>query len=329
MKTNNLFKTLILCSSVAGLLSLTSCESGDQDFPDFQHTTVYFANQSYVRTVELGEDPEVDLTNDNAHQISINVTMGGQYGNKQDIIVDFQVDPTLCDNVKFEDGNDITVMPSDYYSLESNQICIPKGSLQGGVKVHLTDAFFADVKSKENNYVIPLRITGVHGADSVLESKDYVLCAVKYVNPWQAKYLRRGVDKITGADGTVTTNVRHKLYVENDEVFTVSIYDLNRASMTVNVADDKGVNHPCQLLLTFDSSNRCTVSTLTDGFTVTGEGSFVEKGEKKSMGGKDRNALYLNYIISSAELNRKIETSDTMVVRNRGIAPEYFTVVEK
>lgn len=38
------------------LLGLTSCHSGDQEFPDFGSTSVYFANQGYVRTIELGED---------------------------------------------------------------------------------------------------------------------------------------------------------------------------------------------------------------------------------------------------------------------------------
>lgn len=33
---------------------------------------------------------------------------------------------------------------------------------------------------------------------------DYVLYCVKYMNPWHASYLRRGVDKIT-ENGEVTT----------------------------------------------------------------------------------------------------------------------------
>ena len=37
--------------------------------------------------------------------------------------------------------------------------------------------------------------------------KDYVLYCVKYMNPWQAKYVRRGVDNIT-ENGVTTINVR-------------------------------------------------------------------------------------------------------------------------
>ena len=174
------------------LLGLTSCHSGDQEFPDYGSTSVYFSNQGYVRTIELGEDLEVDLTNDNNHEFSLNAAMGGGYGNKRDIKVSFVVDPTLLDSKSFDDGTPMTLLPSDYYQLESNTMVIPSGKIQGGVKVKLTDAFFADPLATTRHYVLPVRITNVEGADSVLESKNYVLCAVKFVNPWQATYLRRG-----------------------------------------------------------------------------------------------------------------------------------------
>ena len=306
------------------LLGLTSCHSGDQEFPDYGSTSVYFANQGYVRTIELGEDMEVDLTNDNNHEFSINAAMGGGYGNKRDIKVGFAVDPTLLENKTFDDGTPMTLLPSDYYQLESNQMVIPSGKIQGGVKVKLTDAFFADPLATTRHYVLPVRITNVEGADSVLESKNYVLCAVKYVNPWQGIYLRRGVDVVTNADGTQTTEVRHAQYVEKDELQSILTKGLNVATMAVQVKDASGKATTCNLLLSF-SGNDCKVSTLTSGFTVEGSGSFVLKGEKQSMGGKDRNALYLKYTIQSQTLGKTIATTDTLVLRDRGIAPEYFT----
>ena len=96
--------------------------------------------------------------------------------------------------------------------------------------------------------------------------------------------------------------------------------------MTVNMKDNAGKNVPCQLLLTFDNDNKCTISALTAGFTAQGTGSFVKNGEKNSMGGKDRNALYLNYTLASESLAKSQTTTDTLVVRNRGIKQEYFTV---
>ena len=113
----------------------------------------------------------------------------------------------------------IRPMPRDYYTLASNQILIKKGEISGGVEVQLTDKFFADPLAIENNYVIPLIMTTVVNADSILSgkpliagtkprrldlqwdilSKDYVLYAVKYINTWHGYYLRRGKDVMTGS----------------------------------------------------------------------------------------------------------------------------------
>ena len=320
-------KTFIKIMGMAlGVLALTTaCHSGDNEFDDFDYTTVYFANQYPLRTVELGEDLEVDLTNDNQHIVSINAATGGSYSNNNDIYLDYTIDPTLCSGLSFSDGTAIQVMPTSYYNLVSESMVIPSGKIQGGLKVQLTDAFFADAKSLSCNYVIPVKLNSVKGADSILSDKNFVLYAIKYVNPWQGIYLRRGVDKITTASGT-TTNVRHATYVENDELQTVTTGALNKALMVIAVKDAAGKDHNCTLILTFNDNGVCSVSTETDGFEVSGTGSFVIKGEKESMGGIDRNALYLNYTVKSQTLATTVATTDTMVVRNRGIKPEYFTV---
>ena len=118
-----------------------SCESGEQDFPDFDYQTVYFAKQYPVRTVELGNDDYVDLTLDNQHKIMIKATMGGAYDNRHDITVNFTVDPSLCEGATFKDtGDEVAVMPESYYQLASNQIVIPAGEISAGVEVQLTDA---------------------------------------------------------------------------------------------------------------------------------------------------------------------------------------------
>lgn len=328
MTMNKIYRTLRNLAMLSLPLALgavmSSCESGDQDFPDYGTTTVYFANQGYVRTIELGDDPEIDLTNDNNHEFSINAAMGGGYGNKHDITVNYTVDASLIQGKTFEDGSDIVLLPENYYQLESSTITIPSGKIQGGVKVKLTDAFFADPLSKTRHYVLPVSITGVQGADSILASKKYVICAVKYVNPWQANYLRRGVDVITNAAGKQTTNTRHATYVEKDELVKIGTYGLNTSTFSVSMTDDNGKSYACKLLLTFNN-DECKISSLTDGFTAEGNGSFVLKGEKKSFGGKDRNALYLKYSVHSDALGKTIATTDTLVMRDRGIAPEYFT----
>jgi hypothetical protein len=350
MKTNILL--------IIGMLIISgffvACENEPIEYPDFKYQTVYFANQYPVRTVELGEDLFVDNSLDNEHKIEIKATTGGAYTNSNDITIDYVVDNALCDSLFFDDatGNDkpVTPMPTEYYSLLGDQITIKSGSILGGVQVQLTDGFFNDNNTLDKYYVIPLRLTNVQGADSILQGnpiqdnpdpciasdwsivpRDFVLYAVKYVNPWHGNYLRRGTDFITQLDGSQVTSERREEYVEDDEVISISTTSFNEVSLKAPVyATDGSVVIEADMQLTFDEDNNCTV-TGGDGISheITGTGEFVSKGEKNSIGGYDRNALYLEYKVEFNFFNLTYETKDTLVVRDRGIAPEYFKVVRK
>jgi hypothetical protein len=153
--------------------------------------------------------------------------------------------------------------------------------------------------------------------------KDYVLYCVKFINPWQANYLRRGKDVITVGTAAATTNVRHQQYVESDAVCSMTTASLTTVKYPVTVADLTGTNVTCTLLLTFDSQGKCSVSSTTSGFTASGNGSFVKKGEINSWGNKDRDAIYLDYKIDMT--GKSYSTKDTLVVRDRGVKMETFT----
>lgn len=152
--------------------------------------------------------------------------------------------------------------------------------------------------------------------------KDYTLYCVKYINQWHANYLRRGKDVITDG-GTTTTNVRHKEFVEKDEITSLKSASLTSVEYPVTLSVN-GTNTTCTLLLSFDNQGKCTVSSKTNGFTATGNGTFVKNGEKKSWGNKDRNALYLDYTVDLAG-GKKYVTKDTLVVRDRGVKMETFS----
>lgn len=344
-KLTNMKLSKILLSAFA-VVVIYSCENKEVTFPDFDYTTVYFANQFPVRTLELGEDSEVDNSLDNQHKVKITATMGGVSTNTQDRTIDIAVDASLCNGLEFSDGAILEPMPSNYYNLASNQIVIKAGSILGGVEVELTDAFFQDPLTLSKHYVIPVLMTDVANADSILSGspvvenpnrlvstdwkntpKDYVLYAVKYVNPWHANYLRRGFDQISDGVSTIS-DVRHQQYVENDEVVKTSTLSLKSCSLPITIYNDdnKTTRESIVLTLTFDDSNNCTVSGSGAGFTASGTGKFVSKGEKNSMGGKDRNGLYLDYTVELTNLGYTYTTKDTLVCRDRGIVPEYYSV---
>ncbi len=343
-------------------LSFASCYNADKDFPDYEGgTTAYFAYQFPVRTVILGNDI-YDNTLDNQHKIQIWSTMGGAYGGR-DAYVDIAVDETLCDNLFFTDegGNadePVRPMPKEYYTLLDSKIPY-NGDSRGYVEVQLTDAFFNDPKAIENTYVIPLVMTGQKGFDHILTgtpregltpsrtntedweilAKDYVLYCVRYMNPWQAKYIRRGVDNVT--EKGVTTQVVRKDFSlvnsdlehykenpvnQNDEVCGIHTKNMTQAIFPVSFKTS-GASISCNLILTFNG-NQCTISTDDENVTATGSGEFIEKGTAKteykdyqwgSNNGQpvQRDILRLAYDVKFDNKNIQVSTTDTLVVQTR------------
>ena len=349
-----------------GTLSLTfsSCYNADKEFPDYEGgTTAYFAYQYPVRTLVLGNDI-YDNALDNAHKCQIWSTMGGAYGGR-DAFVEVAVDESLCENLYFVDegGNasePVLPMPSSYYSLASNQIAY-NGDSRGNVEVQFTDAFFNDPKAIGNTYVIPLVMKGVRGIDHILTgtpleglsvspsrtdmenwgvlAKDYVLYCVKYMNPWQGKYIRRGVDNVT-EKGNVTQVIRHDFSLvksdlehlkenpvnANDEVCAITTKNMSQAVFPVSFKTS-GASLSCNLILTFDG-NKCSVSTDDEGVTATGSGEFIAKGTEMreykdfqwgSNNGEpvQRDILRLAYDVEFGSGMIRVSTSDTLVVQTR------------
>lgn len=273
MKLNNIVKILLAGTAMS---LLASCHNQEQIFPDYDGgITAYFAYQYPVRTIVLGESETFDTSLDNQHKCIIYGTMGGAYKGK-DVVIDVEVDNTLTDNLYFDaaGANPVKAMPSEYYTLSGNQL-VYGGSHMGGVEVQLTDAFFADPDAIKNTYVIPVKMTNiVKGADQILTGtpaiegdnawrtdasqwkvlpKDYTLFAVKYINEWDGSWLRRGVDTIT-ENGETTTDVRHKQYIENDEVMFLTTQTLNSVTFPMTVNVETLVPPPTQYSLSMTNS---------------------------------------------------------------------------
>ena len=344
---------------------MASCYNADKEFPDYEGgTTAYFAYQYPVRTLILGNDI-YDNSLDNAHKCQIWSTMGGAY-NGRNAVVQIAVDNSLCDNLFFVDeggnpANPVLPMPENYYKLSS--LSIPyNGDVRGNVEVQFTDAFFQDEEAVNNTYVIPLVMKSVTGIDHILtgkpregltpartdltswevEAKDYVLYCVKYMNPWQARYIRRGVDKVT--ENNVTTEVIRKdfslidsdpnRYKENpvnanDEVCTLTTKNMKQTIFPVSFKRSGGnAAIGCDLLLTFEG-NKCTISSANPEIAdVTGTGEFITKGTEMaaykdyqwgSMNGEpvQRDILRLAYDVKFKNNDIQVSTADTLVVQTR------------
>ena len=331
------------------LLSILTACNKDWEFPDYKYTTVYFPYQSPVRTLVLGEDV-FDNTLDNQKKIMIMATMGGVYENEKDVTIDFSVDNSLAQNLKFgtATGDNVIAMPANYYSFPKEmKITIPSGKLTGGVEVQLTDAFFADPRALKNTFVIPLKINSVINADSVLVGKsnvsspdrrkaadwatapkDYVLYAVKYINPYHGVYLRRGKDEVKGNGGNTaldTTLVYRKTFVEQDELSNIYTKSLTQDTLSLNTRNrGSSANVPFGLVLTFNTNGDIAVSTPSSAsYSVTGTGKFVQKGDM--WGNEKRDVMHLNYKVAFGTTTHNF--TDTLVIRDRGVKFETFTPV--
>jgi hypothetical protein len=342
------------------LASITGCENDPISYADYDYSSVYFPYQFPVRTITLGEDI-YDNTLDLQYKCNIMATLSGVYENKKDVTINFVVADTIPKGFNFVGTNplrSIRPMPRDYYTLASDKIVIKKGDISGGVEVQLTDKFFADPLATSNNYVIPLLMTTKVNVDSILSgkpliagskprrllsrqwdvlSKDYVLYAVKYINPWHGYYLRRGKDVVTGSLNK--TIVRHPVDITTYDAALPTglsyLVQLTTGSLKVLkfpvVLQDGSTpvqNYTCTLDITFDDSGNAVVTSADPTtFTATGTGKFVKKGEKNSFGNVDRDVLYLDYTINHIAKNIQTQTKDTLLMRNRGVVKEIFSVV--
>jgi hypothetical protein len=310
------------------LVAAAACKNENVEFPDYTSSTVYFSYQSPVRTITLGEDL-FDTSLDNAHKCQIMATMGGVYSNSKDVTIGISVSNALTQGLKFNPpdySGDVLPMPASYYRLADNKIVIPKGKIAGGVEVQLTDAYFADPLSTKATYVIPITMTSVTNADSILRAKNYTLYAIKYINTWTGNYLRRGRDVVEGKNGRTDlskTIVRRAQYVEKDEIKSLTTRSLSQTVFPVTLKGVNNVDVSCPLLLTFDANGNCTVTAAASGYTATGTGKFVKRGEKNSWGSQDRDAIYLSYQIDATDM--RAATTDTLVLRDRGVKMETFS----
>lgn len=308
-------KKFILPVLALSAVAFTACENADKEFPDYEGgVSVYFAYQYPVRTIELGEDNEINTDLDNAHKFQIVSAMGGAYNGKN-IQVQIQVDESLCNNLYFADGSPVKPMPSSYYSIATTNLDY-NGTFNGRTEVQLSDAFFADPASITTTYVIPVVITGQTGAQRILtgtkldpnsnpsrtnasawdvKPMDYVLYCVRYVNKWNGTYLvkeaGKEIDKTTKTVAVKTSGLNECIYTNVDG-----------KSMTLQFSGDN-----------------CTIT----GEGVSGSGEFKQKSEIKAWGEKDRDALYLKYTIDGKSYD------ETLVAQVRTTEGDPFnTVVE-
>lgn len=354
-------KSLITVCTVSLLLG--GCHNGDVEFPDYVKQTIYFAKQTPVRTVTLGDEEYVDNTLDNEHAVIVKAVLGGVNTNKKQRWATVTVDPSLCSTILFSDGSPVKALPESYYNLASDRLTIEKGELLGGVRVNLTDAYFADPDAVNVTYVLPLRLVsaseeilkgtakdGIESPDPLnkdhwnVQPQDYVLYAIKYKNPYHGQWLCKSIDEIDD-NGTVTRSENTPAEWEKAALRQIStksltkcVYSFSKA-VPIVVADGKSErNISCDLILDINANGDVTVSTESEGCTASGSGSWKHRGEPKAWGDKDRDLLKLSYTYTITYVKNEVtgekgyykQTSEeSLVMRDRQNKLETFSFIMK
>jgi len=229
----------------------------------------------------------------------------------------------------------------------------PEGTTHYVIPLKITD--FENLDSLLTGVPIVDNPTKILATDYSSAPKDYTLFGIKYMNEFQGKYLRRGADKIVGtlteetpSNGNVvttnidTTSVYSKEFVERDEIATVLTSGRNKAIVSNLVRRGKfeAAQNDINIEMTI-SDNGDIVITEAEGETrtVTGTGKWLEDGD--SWGGKKRDVIYLEYqyqdvgieekkefgsVVSRKTINLLHTVKDTLVIRNRDVRFEQFTL---
>ena len=365
---NKIFPGLLLAT-----LMLGACKNEPVEFEDFTSKSVYFPIQLPLRTIVLGED-RVDNSIDLQKAFHIGVSIGGMYENTADRIVEFKLDPAmfpdvtapmLKDTLYGRDMNSVNskllVLPANYYSMVPDaRVTVPKGSMEGLIRINLTDAFFNDPDAIKLKYVLPLRITGVPDGFSLLTgraatasivsprwyiaadwasgfpAKNFTLFGVKFINPWHGTFFYRGNQTKDG--------VLYKTYHARDisANVTAKLETIGLKKATYNrMGENLGVAY--KSLLTFgDDVNGVGDVTVSQApgttYTITGTGKYYksatafgkENGWKiDPINGQIKGSLTLtlNYTVQGLAGATMHQFADTLVCQGNDVKYEEFTIV--
>jgi hypothetical protein len=218
-------------------------------------------------------------------------------------------------------------MPSSYYQLSTTSLAF-KGTLNGTTEVQLSDAFFNDPDAIKYTYVIPLVMISQTGFSNILtgklmegytsaartdaskwnvQPKDYVLYCVKYQNKYTGWWLTNHTTSIADIEKAAAVQIITKS-------LTQSIYTVGYGP------------HKADLLLSFDGNENCTITSLTEGVTVTGTGNWKDNGAYKAWGNKDRDLLELNYTLVFDD-GYSTTTHEKLVWQRSGVTIEEFVPI--
>lgn len=314
---NTMKKSAILLGMI---LLLSSCY---EDYvKDYDYNAVYFAYQTDVRTVVVGE----------GMKFGVGITLAGVIDNEQDRVVQFKTDNGLVNGSALQSmkNHDFTYikdmmtsvtslqeLPTDEYSLLfdgkfSNEVIIRKGSHTAFINIKVDSLkFLSNTSRTVPSDVIPLTITKAD-ADLIYDGKESAVIGVRYENMLFGNYWHGGKATVKNNSGTTVEELKYDTTIPQPDTRAWTLKTTAPFELTTNAVGGELNSSTPQFKIIQGKDGKVTVASV-DGATYQvipdGESSF---NRAKLL--QDRK-IFLKY---KYEKNGLIyHATDTLTFRNR------------
>ena len=285
---------------------------------DYEYDAIYFPYQHDVRTFVVGE----------GMKIKFGAALGGVRENTRDRIINYQLDNSLISPatlalmqgspsgyIKNSVGSELKLLPPGYYTLsDDSKLVIKKGEHSGTVTVTPDSAaFLADPQTLMATYALPLRIVGTDAdTDSVLQTKDFAVIALKYENMLFGNYWHGGVTIVKDPAGNPIDTTQYYTTIPSPEAKIWKLSTVEPLALTINGVSAISSSPQPEMKVTLDGANVVVSSVAGATFQVEPDGASIFNQAKLL---QDRK-IFLNYKYQDTNGNW-YHATDTLTFRNR------------
>ncbi len=311
-------KKILLSLIVLALLS--SCY--DSYVKDYDYNAVYFAYQTNVRTVVVGE----------GMKFKQGIALTGVIENYQDRKVYFKVDPGLVNPstlaamkshsfvyIKDMMGAVSTLeeLPADTYSLlyegkPADHVLIKTGAHTGFIEIKVDSVkFLSDVSRLLPFSVIPLTITKAD-ADLIYEGKESTAVGVRYENMLFGHYWHGGKTVVKDPLGTVIETIEYPTTIPQPDTRVWTLKTVAPFELVTNAVGGELNSPVSQFKITLNDDGSIAINPLPGAsYQVEADGnSYFNKAKLL----QDRK-IYLSYAYEKN--GNTYHATDTLTFRNR------------
>lgn len=292
-------------------LALVSCYN---DYvKDFDYTGVYFAYQTNVRTVVVGEGMKFE----------VGPAIGGEMVNSRDRLVTLSLDnslitPEMLLTMQTSSVNSIknyvtgltalTLLPADYYTMSSTSVTIKKGQNSATVVIRPDSVkFLSDPGTLMAKYVLPFRIVSAD-ADSVLHAKNYAVIGLRYENMLFGNYIHGGVTIRKSAAGAPIDTAKYYTTIPQSDAKSWALSTVAPFQLVTN-----GISNVAGSFKVTLNGGTITVSQATGSTVVVQPDGVSTFNQSKLL--QDRK-IFLSYKYANADGSISY-AKDTLTFRNR------------